>query len=174
MCGKLAGFITAGSNMEVITKKRDTAEKAPSANQRVATVPEERPKGARTPLPEASFAPWKLSHNAVMSVQEAGYQVSINVEIDNYDQGCYALDTNNHANEFFLGLDSDQESTAHLYNLLFDSKGNPKMEVAPDSYIEDGGNLGDSLTPRGPFEGMRQLILRGGNIKAVLCPNGEA
>ena len=97
--------------------------------------------------------------------------MSINVEIDNYDQGCYALDTNNHANELFLGLDSDQESTAHLYNLLFDSKGNPTMEEAPDSYIEDGGNLSDVLTPRGPFEGMRQLMLRGENIKAVLFPD---
>ena len=110
----------------------------------------------------------------MLEIKKAGYQVSIDVEIDSYDEGLYALDTNNHANRFFLGLDSDQESTAHLYNLLFDSKGNPKMEVDPDSYIEDGGNLGDSLTPRGPFEGMRQLILRGGNIKAVLFPNGEA
>ena len=42
------------------------------------------------------------------------------------------------------------------------------MEVDPDSYIGDGGNLRDFLTPRGPFERMMQLILNGENLMAVL------
>lgn len=122
----------------------------------------------RSGLSEAPVSPWKLSKNAVIAIREAGYQILEGVEDDAFDMRLYALDENNHRNQLFLGLDSHQESTIQLYDRIFDPKGEPKAEVDTQSLIATGGNLGDSLTPRGPFEGSKQLILRRENIETVL------
>ena len=122
----------------------------------------------RSGLSEAPISPWKLSKGAVIAIREAGHQIPKGVEDDSYHIRLYALDENNHRNQLFLGLNSDQESTLQLYNRLFDPKGQPKAEVDTESLIVNGGNLGDSLTPRGPFEGSQQFILRRENIETIL------
>jgi hypothetical protein len=77
----------------------------------------------------------------------------------------------------FLGLKDYPKVRSTLLEILVDKSGEPRADIAPETPVEDGGNLpqegakGDDRVPKGPFQGHRYRFLRKQDIESLIIDN---
>ena len=118
---------------------------------------------------------WKLTQRAVAELRKTG--LPIPEAIETYDRRLFILNADTGGDPDFLGLNDHPKARGTLLGILVDKSGEPMADTAPETLVEDGGNLpqeggqGDDRVPRGPFQGHRYRFLREQDIKSLITDN---
>ena len=118
---------------------------------------------------------WKLTQRAAAELRKIG--LPIPEAIETYDRRLFILNADMGGDPDFLGLNDHPKARETLLGILVDKSGEPRADTAPETLVEDGGNLpqeggkGDDRVPKGPFQGHRYRFLRKQDIDSLIIDN---